>query len=892
MNPRSQATITSRFTALLAALAMMTTFVVASATPALASAEGFARLTAGAEVLPGDFTYNLEIEASDATNLVVVNMPAGIGVTIPSSANLNAPNGFTGRVQNVGALQRVIYSGGNLAAGSEMTLEIPTSVATPTNVFETSGRFDVQLSSDSGRSFSTAEEGQSDGGGTLTTIIRFLEIVTVDTVAPTPAGAQDGSGTEGQNIDVRTTVRNYLASPVTVDLALRAVSPDTDNFGTDETISDTQRITVNGSGSADFDVQLGAAERNNGNAADRPVRFVADATEVIAEGTAVRNDRLDYEVQIPGRLSVAGASFDPRFVQPGPQTFVVDAAHAGTPQFEINGGGITLNGSTLQFDENSARAFDTGDNGTLSFSGQVPATDGEFSVGFMYQAIDENGFTFMVPFGNITEPSGGLLGGQQDVIVTIDALAPVLTAVIDLPNDSEGRQQDEAKDGDTITVEGTIDDANAELAPVELVAGGIVIATADAQRDAFDNGSFSATFDDVDFPLANGSFLARASATDRAGNLGQTVSEIEEYDNILPVLISARTEGTTEGALGGVQALVGDGARISVRFAENNTIIGGCNPNEWTVNGQQIVKEVRYTDNTACQPGQLGPDNERILILSQGYDRNSTPTVTYTPSAAAGSVKDGAGNFAIEETVTAVIGIVPPIPDLVDVYRNTGSMMPSQCIDDENACEQSFFDEDAYWTRFAGDDAVVCVAGGRSSYQIEATDGNGNALSPVAQQSTGSPDCIRVPVGGAEGTYARGVRFLNSAGAGPEVLFNLQLDQTKPAVSGVVRNGDEVTVDFNDKVVEGEDFAIDWLIYERLSSNDLVFYSPDEVTTPGDGDDADFTTRILTVDFRDFGDFAGIGYDFQSGDFGNERYGDRAGNLLDDAQGPIPPNAQ
>lgn len=897
MNTRSPAT-TSRLTALLAALAMMATFVVASATPALASAEGFARLTAGAEVLPGDFTYKVEIEAVDETNLVVVSMPAGIGVTVDSGATLTDDSdlGFTGRVQSVGSLQRVIFSDGVLPAGEEMNLLIPTTVATPMSVSETSGRFDVQLSSDSGRSFSTAQEGQSDGGGTLQTIIRFLEITSViDEAGDTPLGAQDGSGTEGQAIDVEATVKNYLATPVSVDVALGAVSGDSENYGTDETISPEQRISVGGNGTASavFDVTLGAAVNNSGSASDRPVKFTAQATEVIAKQTAVRNDALNYEVQIQSRLAVTGSSFDPRAVAPGPATFTFDAAHSGTPAFDITGASINFADTTAMLAADSPASFAPEEGKTLSFTGQVAGADGDFPVQLVYSALDENGYSYTVPHGTLQEPSGGLLGGTQDVLVTIDALAPILDAVIELPDDSEGMQQTEAKNGDTITVEGTIDDDTATLDPVQLYANGVKIAEAPAQRGTFDSSTFTATFEDVQFPLANGSFTALASATDPAGNLGQASSEAEEYDNILPVLISARTESTSDSATSALEALLGDAARISVRFSENNLIIGGCNPNEWTVDGQQTVKEVRFTDGSRCTPGAAGPDNERILVLSTAYDREATPSITYSPGAAAGSVKDGAGNFALENTVTAVTGILPPVPDLVTIYRDTaGAMSPDQCLAEDGPCEEAFFDEDAYWTRFDGNDTVACVAGARAGYRIEVTDGDGNAFTLTRKSTTGSPSCIRVPVNGDDGIKARGVRFINSAGAGPEVLFNMALDTVKPTIDGVTRNGDQVTVDFDDKLVEGEDFAIDWLVYEQLDNGDPVFYSPDSVTAPGEGENIDYTARVLTVDFREYGDFAGIGYEFQSGDFNGERYADRAGNLFDDNVGPVPPNAQ
>ncbi len=902
MKTRSHA-IPSRLTALLGVLAMMATFVVVGATPAFASTEGFARLQAGAQVLPGDFTYTVEVEAAGGVgatdaNLIVVTMPAGIGVSVTPGADLSAPGGFTGRVQEIGPLQRIIYSGGLLESGSEIDIDIPTSIAAPTQPSETAGNFDVQMSSDAGRTFATAQAGQSDGGGTLRTVIRFLEIELVDTVAPTPLGAQDGSGTEGQDIDVQAVVRNYLPTGVSVDLSLNAASGDSDNFPVNETVEGTQRILVpgNGTAGATFDVELGAARNNDGNAADRPVNFNASAVEVTFGGTSLSTDNLPYEVQIQSRLAVTGSTFAPRAVAPGPRTFTVDAAHSGTPAFTIDGASINFADTTALLDGESPDTFAAGDTKTISFTGQVEGDDGDFPVEFLYSATDENGYSYMINFGRFTEPTGNPLSPRRDVLVTIDALAPILELEIDLPNDSEGRQQDEAKNGDTITVTGTVDDTSATLGDVALVANGVRIAEATPTRSTLDPGSFSATFDDVAFPLAAGSFTALGTAEDDAGNVGEAVADTELYDNIVPLLISARTESTSDSPTAALDALISDAARISVRFSENNLIIGGCNPNQWSIDGQQTVKEVRFTNGQRCTPGVIGPDNERILVLTNAYDREATPSVTYTPGSTGGNVKDGAGNFALENTVTAVTGIVPALPDLVDVYRDTGdALSPDQCLEEDGPCEDAYFDEgdtDAYWTRFDGDDTVVCVAGARSGYQVEVTDGNGNALLGTRKSTTGSPGCIRVPLGGSDAIYERGVRFINSAGVGPAVKFLIALDTVVPTIDTVTRAGDEVTVAFDDKLVAGEDFALDWLVYERLSSGDNVFYSPDSVNAPGQGEDIDLTKRVLTVDFREYGEFAGIGYDYQSGDFGGARYADRAGNLFGDNVGPVPPSAQ
>ena len=899
----TQPTLGRRVSSFSLVIALVASLLAIAAPTAQASAPGWARLTSGVTVTPGDAKpYGIRVESRETTiNLVAINVPNYIGLDV---ATLAAPEGWTGKIQDIGGMERLIFSGGSIPEGGTADFGFGVNVAPPADATERSAAFDVQLSSDSGRSFETAMVGSSNpfAGGTLTTTIKFLEVIDVQLVSPTVAGAADGTGTEGQTVWVQTTTQNFASIPVVVDPGLTfsggADYPPKDKLITDP---DTLDIAGNGTSTAVFEVELGAAEkienRNRPNQqtvrADRPVNFVGTAAEKLSGSTALPG-RLAYEVQRRAEIILDGDTFQPTVVAPGPREFAADAGRTGTPDVTINGGSISFADTVAQLQTGTSMAAGSNPQ-TLTFAGQVAGSDGDHQVSALFDLTDSNGFDYL--WANNPVQATDIFGQKVPLEVTIDAIAPTITADISLPNDGDGRPQEAAKDGDSITVSGTIDDTSATIDRVRLVANGVTIAETDTVNRSLDKTSYSVTFDGVNFGLNLGTFSAIANATDPAGNVGLGVSGTFDFDNVVPFLESARTLGTLDASQG-LDGLNGTSAgEILVHFFDNATVKGGCNPNEYTVDGQSIVREVQYSDGTPCFPGEAGPDNDRILVLSVPIDRDSNPSITYTPING-DRLKDGAGNFAPQDTVTAVSGILPPMPDLVDVYRNTsGTTTPEECLD--GACEDAYNDEGMYWTRFAGDDTVVCVSGARPGYQIQVVDGSDNPLT-VAQPTSGSPDCIHVPIDTAETAYDRGIRFVNSAGAGESLQLTIALDQTLPGFAEVVRNADDqVEVTFNEKLVEGDNYAVDWLVYEQLATGGQIFYSPDSVRTPevvqpgtNGATVPDYTRRTLTVDWRNWGDWAGVGYEFTSGDYGGTQYGDRAGNKLPNTGGAVPPTAQ
>lgn len=886
----------TRLMSLLAALAMIASLAVVQAAPAFASAPGWARLVAGGTVLPGSSQYGIQVETqATPAGFITVGVPSGIGLDVTEALSVTDTSGndlgFTGTVFDVGGtFQQVVFNGGTVPANSNAVLRFNADIDPPATATERQGTFTVEMAEDASSSSERAEEGQRDprGGGTLTTVIKFLEVF--DVTVTGPSGVTDLTGTEGQDIAVRTSIRNYANVPVQVQADLASSSPR--NYNANEQISDPVTLEVLGGGTAtaDFDVTLGTAERQTDTGSvdeDRPVTFSGSVVEPVTGSTGFSASTDQFTVQVLGRISFDGSTFGPRIVAPGVKTFSMNATHTGTPAFDVALGGaeVAFADTTATTQVATSYAPDA-ESQVVEFTGQVTGDDGDHPVSVSYMATDENGYTYFETLA-LTEPG---LFGRVPVEVTIDALAPEITAAISLPDDADGRQQTAAKDGDSISVSGSIDDADATIREVRLVANGSIIAkvtTDQISRSAFGDG-YSASFDDVQFPstLDIGQFQAVAIAADEAGNVGVGFSGAVDFDNIIPKLFSARVESTIDVQNELLATASTDASVISVRFDENGLVRGGCNPNQYAVDGQNIVREVRYADNTPCFSGQAGPDNDRLLILSVPIDRDATPAVRYSPIPG-DRIGDFAGNLAPEDTVTATSGIVPAAPDLQEVYRNTSGATPDQCEADESACEDAYQEgtgsSAVYWTRFDGNDTVVCVAGARAGYSVEATDANGNAIVGTRVPTSDTTPCLRVPIGSEDETYVRGVRFVNSAGAGDIVYLNIALDTVDPTISNVVRSGDEIEVSFDDVLVEGDNAPSHWIVYEVLNDGTRVATQADAVRTPGDALSSDESKRVLTNDFDDNGDFLGIGYQVRFA----ERYADRGGNLLADDTGPI-----
>ncbi|GAA5107322.1 hypothetical protein GCM10025762_11960 [Haloechinothrix salitolerans] len=218
---------------------------------------------------------------------------------------------------------------------------------------------------------------------------------------------------------------------------------------------------------------------------------------------------------------------------------------------------------------------------------------------------------------------------------------------------------------------------------------------------------------------------------------------------------------------------------------------------------------------------------------------------------------------------------MPPAPDITDVTRTdsagTGEREPAAV--DGDGTEP---DTDTYWTNQTGDDLQVSFTGGRTGYQVQVVDGDGNAV--TAPQEITSDDgggTIAGPVGTDDGRQVRGVRLINAAGAGAATFFDVVVDRTAPAIANATASGDQVTVTLTEIIAFGTDFASDRWAWEHVPGG-RDYYQAQQVDTTDRRDQ-----RLLTVELDGNGEFCGVDYLFDNGS-GARRYEDRAGNLLAD----------
>jgi hypothetical protein len=413
--------------------------------------------------------------------------------------------------------------------------------------------------------------------------------------------------------------------------------------------------------------------------------------------------------------------------------------------------------------------------------------------------------------------------------------------------------QTAAKDGDTITVTGTLDDTAATLDYVEIRpnVGAPIPVTVTRSGTTFE-GTAKPTF-----AAGATSFVVAAQATDTAANSGGGTSTVSLIDNIVPAFNYAATINLRQ---------------IGVSFSENNVVSGGCDPSLWSVEDNIVVNVLNDNGDAGVTECTASSNNSRILVLAKDLaNSDAEPRVTYTQRALTTSpARDGAANQAPTATVKAIVGIAPNIPDVIAVFRNTGG--------DGSSRETATFDEGTYFTRFGGTDLVVEYAGARTGYTVQVLDGSNTVIKSerVTFPASGNPE-VRVPIGTTAGNYVRKLRLVNANNIPGDVApLSITLDQTLPKVAGATKTAaTTVAVNFSEKISHGSDFAFDWLPYENVADAEggRQYYNVDKVEGSG-------ASRTLTVStFANNGPFGGAEYLLISG---GERYRDRAGNLLAD----------
>ena len=591
--------------ALFVALVVMTG-ILATAVPAFAAPASTARLTVGQQVFPGqNQPYSIQVNnsglpiAGETINAVRILLPTqGTGVT-NGAAPIVGPGTWTATRVSNGTLQSILFKGGTIAPGGNAVFTFPANVPAPASS-DRSGVVQVQVSSDGGMTTSNATV-PTGSGNTLTTAVRVLEVTTI---APaSPAGVTDGTGTAGQPVVFTTSIKNHATNALLVDPALTVGGTNSN-----ETVTDQAPTTIasGATSSFNFPVTLGST-----GTADRTATFTGGGT---APGAVAAAKSTNLVVQVAPGLTPRLNTLSPRVVRPTAgtpveYTFTINADKVGTP-------GLTLgDGSSLSFAGNSIPL-----QGTTSFAGgaatqtltfgpmAITGADGVYDADLVLVGSDANdkAFSQTVSLADAIE---------------IDSILPVITAELELPNDEDGDAQSAAKNGDEITVSGSVSDnlgATIDFVELRSNAGDVINVPVTVSGGEYTGSAV------VEFSEGATSFLAAAQATDTAGNRGVVESTPAVVDLFAPTLVNPGEVLSTTA--------------LRVQFDDAAGLVaGGCNPTEWEVDGA-VVSDVQYTNGTSCRQGLMGspaaPDNYRVLVLGSAIDETEEPAVTYTPGAA------------------------------------------------------------------------------------------------------------------------------------------------------------------------------------------------------------------------------------------------------------------
>lgn len=830
---------------------------------------GTATLTAGQDVVPGTGQNAREFSVRVANNhpsdtllsrgprfnYVSIILPTDAGITTNAST-ITPPAGWKAQVidnDNV-KLHEVRFrpdGGEGLAPGANVTFTFPADVAAPASG-DRSGDFVVSVSDDGGKTLT--------GIGNLTSTVRVLEVVDLGALAP--AGVTDQSATSGQSITYGVAVRNHATQAL-------AVTPSLSSDGGD-TVVNVAAATINSNGTKTFEFPVATRAVENGTSTST---FTGDATSEAADAI---EKRLGLEVQGAPKLALDPSFFNPKFVKSGTlltYDFSVLANKSNPPTLALSDCTLSFAGTTTTLASPVSFAENAGSADLKFKSTRVEGAEGEHAANVKCQGVDGNG-------------KAASYDVTLDKLITIDNTLPGVT--VDLAFVSRGAGQTAVSNEDTLNIVVNVDESVAADKINLRTNGGDGGQEIPCDVSSTRSTRHTCTVKNPDFESSTTKVLAEAQVTDKAGNIGAAASSPLDVDLGVPELISARTESLKQ---------------VRVEFDDQTVLRGGCNPQQWRVQGH-VVSKVLFSDGTTdCTSppkprGQGGPGTDpqrwskaRILVLADSLnDRDETPKVTYTQDTSANPLADNVFDAALHQAVTdsldSVVGIVPPAPQLTvvtrsdhetgareDAYREQGAGTKNKPTGDKS---------DKYWTNQTGSNLHVGFTGGKANYLVQAVDGNGNVLVEQTVDASGG-GTIAVPIGNADGTFVRGIRLKNAAGAGDALFFDVGLDRVRPDISGstIDGDGDEVTVSFSEVIPStlGTDYANDWFVWQRADGG-RTYYHPNEVTV-GSTD----VERKLTVQLPEPELFGGVVYLFTSGEQLEDakRYEDRAGNFLPDS---------
>jgi len=719
--------------------------------------------------------------------------------------------------------------------------------------------------------------------GALTTQIRVLQVSSVNIVAP--AGAVDNTVTEGQSgIQVETVVANAGSATLTVTPSLGNGRQDPVGAPTPANAS----IAAGASRAFRFPVTIGSAGTG---------RLTGGATAAGADAFSAQSPL--FTVEAPAAFAYTDDTLLPGASASGlSRAFALSLDKTNLPAVNLTPATrLTFTKGADTFSAPLASATNVGrgpEAVTLNFgSVTIPGSaasrdkDGIYTPTLQLVGTDDNG----APVSHTV---------AVDNTFRIDNLMPVVLPTLAGPGDQVNVDgQSVVKNGDTLTLGGTIKEGAGELDPLDATAaitacnlvvnkatetGGIgapvkTIAVP-AENCQNNGGNIAGSFAPEDLGTDEGIVRLEVAAKDSANNASAPApSDLIAVDNIIPSFTAITGCGGAPAALPIPDTACDNTKTIRLNLSE--PVRGDFKMLEFQVDENLVLAATSTcTAETFC--------DQIILTLAQAMGEDDKPGVGYAHTAPLAAVRarptDGPAHGLADGLVDAADGIVPDLPSIATVSQ--------QALDADGATiEESFGLQDASF--FTNDAApTFSITGLSQGYRgIVALDTNGsgdyeegvdtviaNCLSDAA-----SVDCEGVALP-ADGEYSILVTSIDNTGnfsqgrsgtlAGKRGRpATLTLDRIAPAGTSFTSGASAVDVNFDESLARGRNAAVDWFPFVMEGTRKRIVK---DTAVSGTG-----AARSITLDSTETGVvLSGVSYLFEGSV--EQRYRDRAGNYLAD----------
>jgi len=804
------------------------TILAITGIPASATPVGTATLTSGLDILAGstDAPFTLQVRNTgtqvigESVNFVSILVPNGLTVVDGSSS------GWTRDVRQ--ASNRVLFSGGSIAPGSNANFTVFADVARP--AADSVKRWSISISSDAGNTASSVNPIDGPTGTALNTTVRVLQVLSAQLSGPSQA--VDNTVTSGQNNTTAQTVVQNAGSAALVVHPTLAVGG---GGSTTQNTVDTSIAPNGGTQSFNFGVTFGSAGTTMLSAG-------ASATGASALGA----NSPSITVQSPAALSYTSSSLTPKYAIPGRSYgFALGLTKSGTADvtFTAASSRLTFGSGAYSAALVSPTSPATGANQFQFASATVPAalSDGNYQPNVSLSGVDSNGWPVTIT-------------PQVTDNITLDSSIPLANLSITLPASKVAGENPAASNGKQVTFSGTVTDGGSTCGTC-IVSGTVLQQYSNGTPGATipvtltnNNGTLSGSYSGN---YANGvdSIALVATVSDLAGNAGPSASSLAAVDNVAPFLATYATGGPNHS----------DTSRIDITFSEPVATNAPMSAADWKCDNHNIVAAQQNSSK------QLANTNFTSVTLTANpaVGQDERPACHYAPNDNNRAL-DRTGSTNPNTDFAAADGILPPAPTIDSVAGLAAAS-----------------DGKFYTNQSAPAFVVSNTAAGNTVTLYRDSNNNGSFDSGDAQIGTASvPTGNTVTIqsqslGTANGPVTIFVRGIDGAGnAGAIGAITVVLDFVPPTVASFSATGSSVTVTFSEPLRFGRNAFSDWVVYHRNSDGTFTGFQLGSVSGSG-------TTRTLTI--NDSGFTTGttidrIQYDF-AGAVG-QRYQDNAGNDL------------